>query len=156
MNVVLEAAFITGKAKCKGMRLCHGMSGSCLGLKVRQRQIMGSTPGCGGSIGSCTGTGLCGPEGDTSAPSAGSSSIMRGIGCSQAAVGAVRLGRSWRHSADDGGDLVGDSGVLAALPPPRKTRAELMKDIDAEYYGYRDEDDGILEPLEQEHEKKGM
>ncbi|XP_062356745.1 LOW QUALITY PROTEIN: pre-mRNA-splicing factor ISY1 homolog [Cinclus cinclus] len=40
------------------------------------------------------------------------------------------------------------------LPPPRKTRAELMKDIDAEYYGYRDEDDGILEPLEQEHEKK--
>lgn len=51
---------------------------------------------------------------------------------------------------------MGDSGVLAALPPPRKTRAELMKDIDAEYYGYRDEDDGILEPLEQEHEKKGM
>ncbi|NWI32408.1 ISY1 factor, partial [Sula dactylatra] len=41
-----------------------------------------------------------------------------------------------------------------ALPPPRKTRAELMKAIDAEYYGYRDEDDGILEPLEQEHEKK--
>ncbi|XP_020836872.1 pre-mRNA-splicing factor ISY1 homolog isoform X2 [Phascolarctos cinereus] len=40
------------------------------------------------------------------------------------------------------------------LPPPRKTRAELMKAIDAEYYGYRDEDDGILEPLEQEHEKK--
>ncbi|NXX34330.1 ISY1 factor, partial [Nicator chloris] len=40
------------------------------------------------------------------------------------------------------------------LPPPRKTRAEFMKDIDAECYGYRDEDDGILEPLEQEHEKK--
>ncbi|NXI11936.1 ISY1 factor, partial [Irena cyanogastra] len=40
------------------------------------------------------------------------------------------------------------------LPPPQKTRAELMKDIDAEYYGYRDEDDGILEPQEQEHEKK--
>ncbi|NWY25746.1 ISY1 factor, partial [Pheucticus melanocephalus] len=40
------------------------------------------------------------------------------------------------------------------LPPPQKTWAELMKDIDAEYYGYRDEDDGILEPLEQEHEKK--
>uniref|UniRef100_A0A8C4VVV8 Pre-mRNA-splicing factor ISY1 homolog n=1 Tax=Gopherus evgoodei TaxID=1825980 RepID=A0A8C4VVV8_9SAUR len=40
------------------------------------------------------------------------------------------------------------------LPPPRKTRAELMKAIDAEYYGYRDEDDGVLEPLEQEHEKK--
>ncbi|NXM56052.1 ISY1 factor, partial [Illadopsis cleaveri] len=40
------------------------------------------------------------------------------------------------------------------LPPPRKAQAELMKDIDAEYYGYRDEDDGILEPLEQEREKK--
>ena len=48
-----------------------------------------------------------------------------------------------------------DSHVLSALPPPRKTRAELMKAIDAEYYGYRDEDDGILEPLEQEHERKG-
>lgn len=33
-------------------------------------------------------------------------------------------------------------------PPPRKTRAELMKDIDADYYGYRDDDDGILIPLE--------
>lgn len=31
-----------------------------------------------------------------------------------------------------------------------------MKDIDAEYYGYRDEEDGILEPLEQEYEKKRM
>ncbi|XP_028913149.1 pre-mRNA-splicing factor ISY1 homolog isoform X1 [Ornithorhynchus anatinus] len=40
------------------------------------------------------------------------------------------------------------------LPPPRKTRAELMRAIDAEYYGYRDEDDGILEPLEQEQEEK--
>ncbi|KAJ8395319.1 hypothetical protein AAFF_G00033040 [Aldrovandia affinis] len=39
------------------------------------------------------------------------------------------------------------------IPPPRKTRAELMKDIDAEYYGYRDEDDGVLVPLEQEYEK---
>ncbi|KAF4792516.1 Pre-mRNA-splicing factor ISY1 like protein [Turdus rufiventris] len=40
------------------------------------------------------------------------------------------------------------------LPPLRNTRAELMKDIDADYYGYRDEDDGILEALEQEYEKK--
>ncbi|XP_072522094.1 pre-mRNA-splicing factor ISY1 homolog [Salminus brasiliensis] len=39
-------------------------------------------------------------------------------------------------------------------PPPRKTRAELMKEIDAEYYGYRDEDDGVLVPLEQEYEKQ--
>lgn len=38
-------------------------------------------------------------------------------------------------------------------PPPRKTRAELMKDIDADYYGYRDDDDGILIPLEEKVEK---
>jgi len=36
---------------------------------------------------------------------------------------------------------------------PRKTRGELMKDVDADYYGYRDDDDGILEPLEKEAEK---
>ncbi|KAL1007871.1 hypothetical protein UPYG_G00092780 [Umbra pygmaea] len=40
------------------------------------------------------------------------------------------------------------------IPPPRKNRAELMKDIDAEYYGYRDEDDGALVPLEQDYEKQ--
>lgn len=28
-----------------------------------------------------------------------------------------------------------------------------MKDIDAEYYGYRDDDDGVLIPLEHEQEK---
>lgn len=39
-------------------------------------------------------------------------------------------------------------------PPPRKTRAELMKDIDADYYGYRDDDDGILSPLELIQEQK--
>lgn len=39
-------------------------------------------------------------------------------------------------------------------PPPRKTRAELMKDIDADYYGYMDDDDGILVPLEQRAEKE--
>ncbi len=31
-----------------------------------------------------------------------------------------------------------------------------MKDIDADYYGYRDEDDGILVPLEQDAEKEGQ
>ncbi|XP_069592892.1 pre-mRNA-splicing factor ISY1 homolog isoform X2 [Ranitomeya imitator] len=41
-------------------------------------------------------------------------------------------------------------------PPPRKTRAELMKEIDAEYYGYRDEDDGVLVPLELEEEKQAI
>ncbi|XP_059611123.1 pre-mRNA-splicing factor ISY1 homolog [Phlebotomus argentipes] len=38
-------------------------------------------------------------------------------------------------------------------PPPRKTRAELMRDIDADYYGYRDDDDGILLPLEEKAER---
>lgn len=38
----------------------------------------------------------------------------------------------------------------------RKTRAELMRHIDADYYGYRDEDDGILLPLEEEVEEKLM
>ncbi|KAB5537076.1 hypothetical protein PHYPO_G00114680 [Pangasianodon hypophthalmus] len=42
------------------------------------------------------------------------------------------------------------------VPPPRKTRGELMKEIDAEYYGYRDEDDGVLVPLEQEYEKQAI
>ncbi|CAG2210357.1 ISY1 [Mytilus edulis] len=36
----------------------------------------------------------------------------------------------------------------------RKTRAEMMKNIDADYYGYRDEDDGIIIPQEIELEKK--
>ena len=42
------------------------------------------------------------------------------------------------------------------MPVPKKSRAELMKDIDADYYGYRDDDDGILIPLEQEAEKEGI
>lgn len=44
---------------------------------------------------------------------------------------------------------------LSAAPALRKTRAELMKDVDAEYYGYRDEDDGLLLPLEAQYEKQG-
>ncbi|XP_032893116.1 pre-mRNA-splicing factor ISY1 homolog [Amblyraja radiata] len=53
-------------------------------------------------------------------------------------------------------DLPGVRELFEREPPapPRKTRAELMKDIDADYYGYRDEDDGVLLPLEQELEKK--
>ena len=30
-----------------------------------------------------------------------------------------------------------------------------MKNIDADYYGYRDEDDGVLVPLEKEAQKEG-
>ncbi|EDO45398.1 predicted protein [Nematostella vectensis] len=40
--------------------------------------------------------------------------------------------------------------------PPRKTRGELYKDIDADYYGYRDEDDGVLVPIEQEAEEEAI
>lgn len=32
--------------------------------------------------------------------------------------------------------------------PPRKTKAELLKFVDCDYFGYRDEDDGIILPLE--------
>lgn len=55
-------------------------------------------------------------------------------------------------------DLPGVRELFEQEPPPpaRKTRGELMKDIDADYYGYRDEDDGVIVPLEQEAEKKGM
>lgn len=38
----------------------------------------------------------------------------------------------------------------------RKTRGQLMKGIDADYYGYRDEDDGVIVPLEQEVEEKAI
>lgn len=31
-----------------------------------------------------------------------------------------------------------------------------MKEVDAEYYGYRDEDDGVLVPLETQYEKQGV
>jgi len=31
-----------------------------------------------------------------------------------------------------------------------------MRDVDADYYGYRDDDDGILEPLEMEAELKAI
>ncbi|NXP87920.1 ISY1 factor, partial [Passerina amoena] len=52
-------------------------------------------------------------------------------------------------------DLPGARELFERSPcTPWKTQAKLMKDISTEYYGYRDDDDGILEPLEQEHEKK--
>lgn len=37
-------------------------------------------------------------------------------------------------------------------PAPRKTRAELMRNVDAEYFGFNDEDDGVIIPLEQQAE----
>lgn len=53
-------------------------------------------------------------------------------------------------------DLPGVRELFEQEPtlPQRKTRAQMMKLIDADYYGYRDEDDGVLVPLEMEHEKQ--
>lgn len=45
--------------------------------------------------------------------------------------------------------------LCVAAPAPKKTRGELYRDVDADYYGYRDEDDGVLLPLEQQEEQKG-
>lgn len=55
-------------------------------------------------------------------------------------------------------DLPGVRELFEQEPPapPRKTRGELMKNIDADYYGYRDEDDGVLVPLENEAEKEAL
>lgn len=55
-------------------------------------------------------------------------------------------------------DLPGVRELFAqsAPPPPRKTRAELMLHVDAAYYGFQDEDDGVLLPLELEAERKAV
>ncbi|KAM4589039.1 pre-mRNA-splicing factor ISY1 homolog [Odontesthes bonariensis] len=55
-------------------------------------------------------------------------------------------------------DLPGVRELFEKEPTPaqRKTRGELMKEVDAEYYGYRDEDDGVLLPLETQYEKQAV
>src|SRR5258708_5928621 len=55
-------------------------------------------------------------------------------------------------------DLPGVRELFERDPPapPRKTRAELMRDVDTFYYGFRDDDDGVLIPLEQEAERKAV
>ncbi|XP_049590318.1 pre-mRNA-splicing factor ISY1 homolog isoform X4 [Syngnathus scovelli] len=55
-------------------------------------------------------------------------------------------------------DLPGVRELFEKEPAPelRKTRGELMKDVDAEYYGYRDEDDGVLVPMEILHKKRAV
>jgi pre-mRNA-splicing factor ISY1 len=35
---------------------------------------------------------------------------------------------------------------------PKKSRADLMRNVDANYYGYMDDDDGLLVPLEKAEE----
>ena len=37
-----------------------------------------------------------------------------------------------------------------------KTRHELYKGIDVDYFGYRDDDDGVLAPLEAAREAEGF
>lgn len=41
-------------------------------------------------------------------------------------------------------------------PPPRKTRGELMREVDANYYGYLDDDDNILIPIEEKASKEAL
>lgn len=41
-------------------------------------------------------------------------------------------------------------------PPPRKTRGELMREVDANYYGYLDDDDELLRPLEEKASKEAL
>ena len=43
----------------------------------------------------------------------------------------------------------------AAPQEAKKTRLDLYRMIDPDYYGFRDEDDGLLVKLEAEQEKKG-
>jgi len=44
---------------------------------------------------------------------------------------------------------------LAPLPS-KKQRGELLKNIDADYYGYMDDDDGLLIPNEEKCEKEAI
>lgn len=43
-----------------------------------------------------------------------------------------------------------------APSPQKRTRFDLYKNVDADYYGYRDEEDGTLLEYEREIENKGM
>ncbi|XP_045764810.1 uncharacterized protein LOC123867017 isoform X2 [Maniola jurtina] len=55
-------------------------------------------------------------------------------------------------------DLPGVRELFSQEPPaaPRRTRADLMRDVDADYYGYRDDDDGLLLPLERDAERDSI
>eukprot|EP00056_Hartaetosiga_gracilis_P021657 m.25608 g.25608 ORF g.25608 m.25608 type:complete len:288 (-) comp9197_c0_seq1:135-998(-) len=55
-------------------------------------------------------------------------------------------------------DLPGVRELFADAPTkaPKKTRAELFKFVDADYYGYRDEEDGILLTVEADAEQKNI
>lgn len=52
--------------------------------------------------------------------------------------------------------LPGVKELFDKPPPPKKKRSryEMFKRIDADYYGYRDDEDGVLEKLEREAEQR--
>eukprot|EP00164_Ancoracysta_twista_P021505 GFYU01039120.1.p2 GENE.GFYU01039120.1~~GFYU01039120.1.p2 ORF type:complete len:111 (+),score=39.83 GFYU01039120.1:70-402(+) len=49
-----------------------------------------------------------------------------------------------------------DGGLPTAPPQKKRTRGDLYKSIDADYYGYRDEDDGVLVGVETRAEKVAL
>lgn len=55
-------------------------------------------------------------------------------------------------------DLPGVRELFEQEPPPapRKTRGELMREVDANYYGYLDDDDGLLIPFEEKASKEAL
>jgi pre-mRNA-splicing factor ISY1 len=55
-------------------------------------------------------------------------------------------------------DLPGVRELFEQEPPsaPKKSRGELMREVDATYYGYLDDDDGVLIPLEERASKEAM
>lgn len=55
-------------------------------------------------------------------------------------------------------DLPGVRELLQQSAPqqPRRKRGELLKYVNADYYGYRDEDDGVIVPLEQAAERDSI
>ncbi|XP_003388122.1 PREDICTED: pre-mRNA-splicing factor ISY1 homolog [Amphimedon queenslandica] len=55
-------------------------------------------------------------------------------------------------------DLPGVRELFEKKPakPARLTRGDLARRVNADYYGYRDEDDGVIVALEEEEEKKAI
>ncbi|VDD88225.1 unnamed protein product [Enterobius vermicularis] len=79
-------------------------------------------------------------------------------------VAPKELDREGREIANNKGykyfgaakDLPGVRELFVEKPevdPNRKNRSELMKHVNADYYGYMDDDDGLLVPLEEESQQ---
>jgi len=53
-------------------------------------------------------------------------------------------------------NLPGVRELFVKQPParPKRTRAQISKGVDADYYGYRDDDDGVLVDLERDAEER--